>query len=283
MDVRSGRGAAPWSARGTHCSPGGDRRGRGTRPVRTRRIRNHLPRAAQHVRRDVEAGAVRHRRPVHQAAVLVGRVEVRQMGHRHRHQVAVRQHGALRPAGGAAGVEQPRQRRGIGGARRIRGGACQPAEYASESTVSMGTSVTDISSAPIFGDAKTCETPGVVEDLLHLARMQLVVDRDDHALGRPDGEHQLDDLRAVLAGDGDACAGPDSRSDVASRSARSRSSSHVCSWRSPRYTAPRSPKRLAAWSSRANRFNARPIPRSARSPTGTSSNSSRRRRRSSDR
>src|SRR5882757_9332466 len=29
--------------------------------------------------------------------------------------------------------------------------------------------------------------------------MQLAVDWDDHALGRPDGEHQLDDLRAVLA------------------------------------------------------------------------------------
>ena len=90
-----------------------------------RRLRYHLARPTQYVGRDVEAGAVRHRGAVDQAAVLVRVVEVRQVGHRHRHQVAVRQHRTLRPSGGSAGVEQPRQCRRIG-RRHGRGVGGQP-------------------------------------------------------------------------------------------------------------------------------------------------------------
>ena len=74
---------------------------------------------------------------------LVGRVEIREMGHGHRHQVAVREHRAFRAPGCAAGVEQPRQ--GHGSVTRG-GSAAMPvirAEYVAESTVSTGTSVTD--------------------------------------------------------------------------------------------------------------------------------------------
>ena len=83
-------------------------------------------------------------------------------------------------------------------------------------------------SAPIFGDAKTCDAPASSRICSISRGMQLVVDRDDDALGRPDREHQLDDLGAVLAGDRDSRApGPNCRIDAASRSARSRSSSQV--------------------------------------------------------
>jgi hypothetical protein len=37
--------------------------------------------------------------------------------------------------------------------------------------------------------------------------MQFEVDRDDHALGGPDGEHQLDDLWPIFARDRDASTG----------------------------------------------------------------------------
>ena len=51
---------------------------------------------------------------------------------------------------------------------------------------------------------------GIVEDLAHLTWMQLVVERDEHTLGRPDREHQLHDLWAVLAGNRD----PGTRSEL---------------------------------------------------------------------
>ena len=50
--------------------------------------------------------------------------------------------------------------------------------------------------------------------------MQLVVDRHEHPLRGPDREHQLDDLRAVLAGDRDACAGGPSPRDRAGQPQR---------------------------------------------------------------
>src|SRR5690348_11035665 len=43
----------------------------------------------------------------------------------------------------------------------------------------------------------------IVEDLRHLPWVQLVVDRYRHALGGPNAEQQLDNLRSVLAGDRD--------------------------------------------------------------------------------
>ena len=47
----------------------------------------------------------------------------------------------------------------------------------------------------------------IVEDVHHLAGMQLVVDRNRHALRGPNPEQQFNDLRTVLAGDRDPCAG----------------------------------------------------------------------------
>lgn len=56
---------------------------------------HHLASAAQHVGRDVEARTMRHRRGVHQTAPFVGCVDVGEVGDRHRHQVAVGEHGAF--------------------------------------------------------------------------------------------------------------------------------------------------------------------------------------------
>ena len=68
-----------------------------------------MPRAGHQVRDRVQAAAVRHRRGVDDGVVDVDRVDVDEIGQPHRHQVALRQHHALGPTGGAAGVEQPGQ------------------------------------------------------------------------------------------------------------------------------------------------------------------------------
>jgi hypothetical protein len=84
---------------------------------------NDLLRRRRDVRQDVHPGAVRHRRRVDDAVVLGDAVDVDEVARRHREQVAVTEHRALRPAGGAAGIEQPggvfgragRDRRRFGG------------------------------------------------------------------------------------------------------------------------------------------------------------------------
>ena len=141
------------------------------------------------------------------------------------------------------------------------------------------------SPSQLCGDLRRREhlrDPGVVEDLLHLAGVQLVVDRDDDALGGPDGEHQLDDLRAVLAGDRD----PRPRGTE-----RGRQSQRPLAQLAPRMQLALTEIHRAAVAvavrglveqgEQVQRRN--PLPSSARSPTGTSSSSSRRRRRSSAR
>ena len=172
--------------------------------------RHHLSCAAQDVGRHVEARAVRHRGPVDQAGILVGGVEVGQVRQRHRQQVAMGQHRALRATRGPAGVEQPGQVRRIGDA----GDGC----HLCGATLLVldrpdglhrcrrGTRQRD---ADLRRREHLCGA-GIVEDLAHLTWMQLVVERDEHTLGRPDREHQLHDLWAVLAGHRD----PGTRSEL---------------------------------------------------------------------
>ena len=115
----------------------------------------------------------------------------------------MRQHRALRPAGGAAGVEQPRQRRRVGGRRHRRADGESARGVGAGSRTSTGAAVRDARAASRSPRTRTPRGTGVVEDLRHLARMQLVVDRDDDALGGPGREHQLDDLGAVVGRDRD--------------------------------------------------------------------------------
>ena len=163
--------------------------------------------------------------------------------------------------------------------------ACgQPLSYDRVPTVSIGTVVTASSSRAILGEANTRDDAGIVEDLLHLPGMELVVDRDDHALRRPDGEHELDDLRAILAGDRDPCARPACwRMDVASRNARSRNSPPGAELALAEIHGAAVTEARRGLVQQREQVQRGPIPTSTRSPTGTWSNSSRRRPRSSAR
>jgi hypothetical protein len=73
----------------------------------TARGRHDVARAGHQVGNGVNAGAVRHRRGIDDGILRRDRVHVDEIGEPHGHEVAVRQHHALGPAGGAAGVEQP--------------------------------------------------------------------------------------------------------------------------------------------------------------------------------
>ena len=72
--------------------------------------------------------------------------------------------------------------------------------------------------------------PRIVEDLRHLSAMKLVVDRDHDALRCPEHEHQLHDLGAVFAGDGDPRPLPGARARivVGRRSARDLAGPATC-------------------------------------------------------
>ncbi len=168
--------------------------------------RHHLPGAAQHVGRDVEPRTVRHRRGVHQRAAVVRVVDVGQVRDGHRGQVAVREHRALGAAGGAAGVEQPGQRGGVDVGGRQGGGVEPVPVRRGVEDLEVNVGVRRQFRADLGGGEHRCRG-AVPEDLGHLARVQLEVERDEHAAGGPDAEHQFHDLGPVLAGHRDAGAG----------------------------------------------------------------------------
>jgi len=72
-------------------------------------FRNNMPRAHADVDEVIQPGTVRHRRGVDRGIVRRDGIDVCQITQRRRHQIAVAQHHALRAAGSARGVEQPRQ------------------------------------------------------------------------------------------------------------------------------------------------------------------------------
>ena len=75
-------------------------------------LRDHLRRAARDVGQRVAAGGVRHRGGMDDAVPLAHGVDVAEVVHGLRDEVAVGEGGAFRPAGGAARVEEPG---GVGG------------------------------------------------------------------------------------------------------------------------------------------------------------------------
>ena len=75
--------------------------------VETPALRDHLRRAARDVGQCVAAGGVRHRGGMNDAVALADGVHVAEVVHRLRDEVPVGKGRALRPAGGAARVEEP--------------------------------------------------------------------------------------------------------------------------------------------------------------------------------
>ena len=161
---------------------------------------HHVPRTRHQVRDGVDAGAMRDRRGVGDGVALRHRVHVDEVSQAHGHQVAVRQHHALGPAGGAAGVEQPghvaEQPLGHRHGQRIgRGG---------EQGVGIGRIERDLALQPGQGLGRHIgrhEAPAraaVGHDPFHLARVQLGVHRHRHHAGPPDAPQRLQVARVVV-------------------------------------------------------------------------------------
>ena len=119
------------------------------------------------------------------------------------------EHRALGPAGGAASVEEPgeivrrdlRHGHGIGGEQGFVGRAAD-GDQAFETRRRVGR---DLGIEPIRSEADA--GAGVFEDIAKFAAMQFGVGRHRRQAGMPDAEHQLDVVRTILRGDGDALAG----------------------------------------------------------------------------
>ena len=179
------------------------------RRIKCTRHRHHLPRPARHRAQHVHARAVRHRRHVDLAAMRVQRLDVGQVRHRHRQQIAVRQHRALRSAGGAAGVEQPRDRLRIDGRGRQRLArqhrlVIRLTDHHHAPSVRRG-GMRQVGQQLRRGEHQ--RDLGVFEDLQHFLVVQLEVDRHDGRFGGPGGEDQLDVFAAVFADQRDAVTG----------------------------------------------------------------------------
>ena len=177
-------------------------------------LRHDMPRTEPDVDHVVEPGAVRDRRGVQRRILGRHRVDIGQIAQRHRHEIAVAEHHALGPAGGAGSVEQPgeivivardrrlgplaaagavvtvavdRQHRHAG--RQIAGGFVE----------GVGGVVAD-QRQPRF---RVAADPG---DLL---AVQLGVDRDRHRARPPDAVQRFEIARAIMREQRDAIAGRD--------------------------------------------------------------------------
>ena len=157
--------------------------------------RDHLLRPAQDVRQPVEPGAVRHRCGVDDAVVRADHVDVGEIAERHREQVAVRDHHALRPSGRAAGVEEPRQvvGRRVGDWRLVVAGMQSPilAAARNDDPLEVGDRAGEIGRDEADARAR------MVEDVLGLLRMELGVDRHDRESRPPRRPEDLDVLGGV--------------------------------------------------------------------------------------
>ncbi len=158
-----------------------------------------MARAGHEVGNGVEAGAVRHGRGVGNGVLRRDGVHVVEIGQPHGHEVAVRDHHALGPAGGAAGVEQPG---GVGGRALGHGGQARAVFQPGGAGHGIGV---DHAVQPrqrggvgqhVGGDEGPARL-GVVHDPLHLFGVQLGVHRHHHQPGPPGAEQQLQVPRVV--------------------------------------------------------------------------------------
>ena len=142
---------------------------------------NQLRRAGCDIRNDVKPRAVRHRCCMQQMVADCGVVDIGQIVERHRQQVSVRQHDALRATGRAAGVKQPSGRlSGIGLRYLRRLGVQQLAIFRTLDIDKVGRASTfmlDGGDVDVIGDERDAHV-GVVENERNFLRMQPHVDRN---------------------------------------------------------------------------------------------------------
>ncbi len=164
-------------------------------------LRDDLQRARSDVRRAVDAGPVRHRRGVDDRFPEPDGIDVGKVAERHREQVAVREHHALRPAGRAARVEEPGEivGRGVGdGELGVAGeGAVLVAPDRDRAFQPRHARGERADRRRVLGIDEAHAGARVVEDVLGFLRMELGVDRHEREAGPPGGPRQLDIGRAV--------------------------------------------------------------------------------------
>jgi hypothetical protein len=163
-------------------------------------------RALQHKRQGIEPGAVRHRRRQEMRVALVEGVDVGVVALAHEDEVAVAQHRAFRPAGGARGVEEPgavgRQAR-LGAKRRcarqqrvIGSGAGR--DHRVQAVDGAGERRERLGEAGGGDEQPGARVPG---DIFDLARVQPGIGRHGAEPGCPAAEHQLEELAAIFKGE----------------------------------------------------------------------------------
>ncbi len=164
------------------------------------------------MRQAVKTGAVRQRRRMQHGVAGRDRIDIGEISQAHRDQVAVGERGALGPAGGAAGIEEP-------------GGVLRPAldqrgRLSGERAAPLGLAGDDEARElrqragqrrqrlGEIGADKAQPRAAMAEDVAELLAMQLGVDRHRHQPGMPDAEERLEIGGPVGHRDGDALARP---------------------------------------------------------------------------
>ena len=136
-------------------------------------------------------------------------IDLARIGEARRRQHAMGEHGALRPARGAGGVEQPRQIVAaarprcdrIGGEQRfVVAAADHDQAFQRRRRVRR-----DLGIEPVGSEADA--GAGVLQNVAELAAVQFCVGRHRGEPRMPDAEHELDIIGAVLRRDGDTLAG----------------------------------------------------------------------------
>ena len=162
---------------------------------------NHVVGALGDEGQRVEARAVGERCRVQHAVVGRDWVEIGEIAQRHHHQVAVTDGGALGPARGAAGVEEPGGVVGPGrvGAVRVVAEHGAPVVRARDQRRSEARHLAAHALYPVcvalVGDAEP--GPRIAQDVGHLVRVQLGVDRDRDQARVPDAEQRFQIVRPV--------------------------------------------------------------------------------------
>ena len=185
-------------------------------------LRHDVDPHPRHMRHHVEAGAVAHRRGVQDRVAGRGRVHLGQIRKARLREIAMGEHRALRPAGGARGIEQPGEivararldRRRIGGEQRVIFVAAdddQPLEARRRMRRDLL-----VEAAGREAHARA----GMLEDVAELAPVQLGVRRHRREAAVPDAVNGLEILDAVLRDDRDAIAGLQSERAQAARQPR---------------------------------------------------------------